>query len=292
MDAHTHTQFAAFNDDWKEVIDRALAENTWFVNVGTQKDTSARAAELAERYGGVYATVGLHPIHTDKSYHDPEEVGGSEGFTPTPVFLRARKQVWGFTSRGEEFDYKYYKKLALNPKVVAIGECGLDYFRINDEGLRIKEKQIEAFAQQIRLAREVKKPLMIHCREAFPDLIKILGENKKLLLPENPGIVHFFSGAAGEARYLLKMGFFFTFGGAVTFTRDYDNVIKIIPLDRILSETDAPYVTPAPHRGKRNEPSLVVYVVKKLAEIKGVSAEEMRERILENTENIFGIKLL
>lgn len=275
LDAHAHIQFAAYDGDRDEVIKKMLGADIFFVSVGTQKNTSAKAVELAEKYDGVYATVGLHPIHTDKSYHDPEELGGGEGFT----------------SRGEEFNYEYYKKLALSPKVLAIGECGLDYFRMKDEGLRIKEKQIEAFRQQIRLAGEVKKPLMIHCREAFADLIKVLGENKNLLLPENPGIVHFFSGAAEDVKALFDMGFFFTFGGVITFARDYDEVIKMIPLDRILSETDAPFVTPAPHRGKRNDPVYIVHIVEKLAEIKGVPAEKMRKQILENAGRVFGIQV-
>lgn len=162
IDAHTHAQFAAFDVDREEVIERALQNNIRLVNVGTQRDTSRRAMELAHEYEeGMYATVGLHPIHTEKSYHDINELGAGE-------------EAKGFTSRGEEFDYDCYKKLALDDKVVAIGECGLDYYRL---GAETKAKQEAVFVGQIELAHEVGKPLMIHCRQAFSDLIEILKSN-------------------------------------------------------------------------------------------------------------------
>lgn len=273
IDCHTHAHFAAFKDDYKEVIERALESGVAVVNVGTQKDTSARAVEVAHEFEkDVWAVVGLHPIHTEKSFHDTKELGagGDEN---------------GFTSRGEDFDYDFYKKLALDPKTVAIGECGLDYFHLGEE---TKKRQAEAFVEQIELAYEVKKTLMIHCRDAFSDLIKILEENKNKL-NENPGVVHFFTGTTDNARELLDLGFYFTFGGVITFARSYDEVIKMIPMDRLLSETDAPYVTPEPFRGKRNEPAYVVYVTRKLAELKGVTEEEMAEQILRNAKKVFKI---
>lgn len=294
FDAHTHVQFVAFDSDYKEVIGRALDSGAGLINVGTQKDTSRRAVQIANEYSsGVYAAVGLHPTHTAKSFHDKQELGGGEA-------ARA------FTSRGEEFDYEFYKNLALDKKVLAIGECGLDYYRLTEE---TKEKQKEVFIQQIELAKEVQKPLMIHCREAFRDLIKIL-QATSWKLQSNPGIIHFFSGTKEDARELLNLGFSFTFGGVITFARpvrnapattsemlagaggDYDEIIKFIPMDRILSETDAPYVAPVPYRGKRNEPAYVVEVVKKLAEIKEIEFEEMRKQILKNAENCFNLKLI
>ena len=272
FDAHTHVQFAAFEKDYKEIIERALNQGVNLVNVGTQKDTSRKAIELAHEFEGVWAVVGLHPIHTNKSYHDSQELGGDKEFT----------------SRGEEFDHEFYKKLALDPKVVAIGECGLDYFRIKNNELGIKDKQKEVFIKQIELAKEVGKPLMIHCREAFQDLIEVL-RTQVSLLNTPPGIIHFFSGKKDEAKILLEMGFYFTFGGVITFTHDYDEIVKIVPLDRILSETDAPYVTPVPYRGKRNEPSYVIEVVKKLAEIKEVSLGEITDQVFQNTVKIFSL---
>lgn len=199
-------------------------------------------------------------------------------------------------SRGEEFDFEYYKKLAEDEKVVAIGECGLDYYRItmnseprtlnNEQGLR--KKQREVFIKHIELANEIKKPLMIHCRNAFSDLIDIL-VNSRLLDVKCPGVVHFFSGTINDAKRLLELGFSFSFGGVITFTSDYDEQIKYIPLDRILLETDAPYVAPAPYRGKRNEPAYLEEVAKRLAVLKNTSLHEVREVTVKNTLQIFNI---
>lgn len=270
FDAHTHVQFHAFGDDADAVIGRALDENVWMINVGTQLDTSKHAIALAEAHKeGVYATVGLHPIHTEKSHHDEQELGGDTAFT----------------SRGEEFDYAAYKALAKHPKVVGIGECGLDYYRL-EEGT--KEKQKRVFLEQIHLAKEVEKPLMIHCRNAFEDLIMVLGEARDQLLP-CPGVVHFFSGTPDDARALLEMGFSFSFGGVITFARDYDEVVRLTPLDRIVLETDAPYITPVPYRGKRNEPRFVAEVAKKLAELKDMSFEETARITTQNARNIFSV---
>ena len=255
IDAHTHVQFVAYKEDRDEVIKRSLDSGIWMVNIGTQIDTSLEAIKLAEKYSeGVYATVGLHPVHTDKSFHDEAELGADQAFT----------------SRGEVFNYEEYKKLASHPKVVAIGECGLDYYH-SDEDIKKQEK---SFIEQIELAYEVKKPLMIHCRKAFQDLINILRDNRHKLQTV-PGIIHFFSGDIKEATILLDMGFYFTFGGVVTFTRDYDEIIKTVPLNRLLLETDAPYVTPTPYRGKRNEPFYVTEVAKKIGEIKNIDLEEV-----------------
>ncbi len=291
FDVHAHTQFAAYQDDADAVIQRALDAGVWMIQVGTQRDTSASAIAIAEKYPeGVYATVGLHPIHTEKSYHDEQELGIMNNELGEPSFAEASEGLKGFTSRGEEFDYEYYKKLALHPKVVGIGECGLDYYRITNDELRIKEKQKRAFIQQIELAREVEKPLMIHCREAFSDLIEVL--NSYFLThnsSRSPGVIHFFSGTKEDARALLDLGFSFSFGGVITFTHDYDEVVRYIPLDRIVLETDAPYVTPVPHRGKRNEPAYVVEVAKKMAEVKQISMDEVASKTFGNAKIIFGL---
>lgn len=275
FDAHTHAHFAAYADDYREVIKRALDANVGIINVGTQKDTSQRGIEVAHEFENdpVYATVGLHPIHTEASYHDAKELGASE-------------EAKGFTSRGETFDFDLYKKLASDPKVVGIGECGLDYYRLGEE---TKKKQAEMFIGQIEVAQAVGKPLMIHCRNAFDDLIVILKEHRAKL-KENAGVIHFFTGTPDNTRELLQLGFGFTFGGVVTFARDYDDSIAIIPQDRILSETDAPYVTPVPYRGKRNEPVYVIEVAKKLAELKRMPVDEMEKQIWENAQRIFNIK--
>jgi len=284
FDSHTHLQFAAFDNDRDEILEKTLNEGVGMVNVGTQFETSKKAIELAHKYDShplfskfIYATVGLHPIHTSKSFYDESELG-----------VQKDNNKYAFVSKEEIFNYDDYKELAKDPKVVAIGECGLDYFRIENENQ--KEKQIEAFEKQILLSFEIKKPLMIHCRSAFTDLILILEKNKNKL-NNPPGIIHFFSGNKDEVIKLLNLGFYFTFGGVITFVRDYDKIIKLIPDDKILSETDAPYVAPIPYRGKRNEPRYVKEVVKKLAEIKNIKEEKINEQILENARMVFGIEI-
>lgn len=297
FDAHTHTHFAAYAKDSATVIERALGQNIWLVNVGTQKDTSAEAVRVANLYKeGVYATVGLHPIHTERSYHDSQELGvppisNSRAAPRTELRSGAgeleNNKSSGFTSRGEEFDYKYYKKLAENEKVIAIGECGLDYFRISNMESRILQKDV--FVKHIELASEIGKPLMIHCRSAFADLIAILNSKFKIL-NSPPGIVHFFSGTIDDTKKLLELGFSFSFGGVITFARDYNEQIKFIPLDRILLETDAPYVTPVPYRGKRNEPAYIEEVAKKLAELKGLSFDEIAKKTTKNALKTFKLQ--
>jgi TatD DNase family protein len=285
LDAHTHVQFSAYDTDREAVILRAENAGVRFVNVGTQKDTSRCAVELAEKYEHVFAVVGLHPVHTSKSFHDADELGGGEA-------------AKGFTSRGEIFDADYYRELASHPKTVAIGECGLDYFHFNEDEPRDMQiqKQKDAFVAQIALAAEIKKPLMIHCREAFSDLIDMLIANRQSLIAPSPGIIHFFAGSVENARAFLDLGFSFTFGGAITFPprkgeteNQYHQLVRMIPIEKILSETDAPYVAPVLYRGKRNEPAYVIEVVKKLAELKNVSVDEMATQIRENAKRTFGI---
>lgn len=279
FDAHTHVNLEAFREDDGAVMARAAAIGVGMINIGTAQSTSQKAVTLAEKYVGAYAAVGLHPAHTLPAHHDEAEMGEARETAET----------------GEDFDFAFYAQLAREEKVVAIGECGLDYYRIdgiNNKRLTIesiKQKQEEVFLEQIRLAYEIKKPLMIHCRAAFSDLIEILENQKEKLLVE-PGVIHFFAGTLAEADALARLGFAFTFGGVITFARDYDEVIRFLPPERVLAETDAPYVTPVPHRGKRNEPAYVVEVYKKLAELRGLGEAELRKKIRENVERIFGIK--
>ena len=272
IDVHTHAHFAAYENP-KEIMDKALKNDIWLVNVGTQKDTSESAVRFAEEYKeGVYAAIGLHPIHTDKSYHDEKELGGGDA-------------AKAFTSRGEEFDFDFYKKLGESPKVVAIGECGLDYYRLSEES---KTKQFKAFESQIQLSYELGKPLMIHCRNAFADLISVLKTNRSKLL-KLPGIVHFFAGSKEDAMYLMDMGFSFSFGGVTTFVREYDDVIKYIGISRIVLETDAPYVSPLPHRGKRNEPSHISHTAEQMAIILDSDLETISRKTTENARKILKI---
>jgi len=267
FDAHTHVNFVAYKDDREETIRRAKDAGVVMNVVGTQLDTSREAVSLAEKYDHIYATIGLHPIHTSKSYHDEKELGegGKE-----------------FTSRGEVFDANAYGELAKNPKVIAIGECGLDYFRVDES---TKDVQIQNFVAQIELANTLGKPLMLHIRNAYDDALEVLKAHAKV-----KGDVHFFAGDWDTAKKFLDFGFTLSFTGVVTFTHDYDEVVKNTPLDMILSETDAPYVTPAPHRGKRNESSYVPYIVEKIAEIRGEDKLKVTEQLFKNACRVFKIK--
>lgn len=259
FDAHTHLQSPDFNEDREMVIQRIFDAEIGVVNVGADKSSSLKAVELAKKYPNkMWATVGCHPHYV------------------------------------EEFDlsaqagYEFFKNLAQGKEVVAIGECGLDYARIKNNELGIKEKQKEIFIKHIELAKEVNKPLMIHCREAFNDLIEILN-SKSYILNSSPGVLHFFTGALEDAKKLLEINFYFTFNGLITHNRDFDEIIKYIPLDKILLETDAPYVSSLLRRGKRNEPVYIIETAQKMAEIKGVSLEELAEQTTENTIKVFNI---
>jgi TatD DNase family protein len=206
FDAHTHVNFVAYNDDREETIARAQDAGVGMNVVGTQLDTSTSAVEIATKHDGVWATIGLHPIHTSKSYHDEKELGegGKE-----------------FTSRGEQFEIASYRVLAQNPKVIAIGECGLDYYRLEE---KTKKLQQDTFVEQIELANELGKPLMLHIREAYEDALEILKSHAKV-----QGDVHFFAGDWDIAKRFLDLGFTLSFTGVVTFTHDYDEVVKNAP---------------------------------------------------------------
>ena len=275
IDIHCHVNFKVFDEDRDAVIKRALENDTWVINVGTQIDTSKKAIEMANKYKeGVYAIIGLHPIHTGASFHDEKELGegGAE-----------------FTSRGEKFNKDIYRELLKDPKVVAIGECGLDYYHMNEESI---EKQEKTFIEQIELANEFNKPLMLHIRnnpkdrthDAYLDSLELLKKHSKV-----KGDVHFFAGNTDVAKAFIDFGFTLSFTGVITFTDAYDKVIKNTPLDMIMSETDAPYVAPAPYRGKRNEPVYVKEIVKKIAQIKDLSEEEVAVAIIANAKRVFGV---
>ena len=267
IDAHSHLQLKEFNADRAEVIARMRAAGVKTITVGVDEATSARALALAEQYPDcLWATVGTHPAD-----------GSLEVFNADTLRMQAA-----------------------HPKAVAIGECGLDYYRLGVDAENIKQKQKEVFRAHITVAEEVKKLLMIHCRpragtdDAYDDLLAILKttrlasnarqENYKLKT-----IVHFFVGSKATAERLLALGCYFTFGGVITFARDYDEAIRAIPLNKILLETDAPFVAPIPYRGKRNEPAYVLEVAKKLAEIKGLVYEAVVKQTTANARAVFGI---
>ncbi|MDO8481835.1 MAG: TatD family hydrolase [bacterium] len=264
FDAHTHVNFVAYDEDREATILRARDAGVGMNVVGTQLDTSKAAVELAGKYENVFATIGLHPIHTSKSYHDEKElgVGGKE-----------------FTSRGEVFDRGAYEALGKHPRVIAVGECGLDYFRLEEDTQKVQK---QAFIEHIELANSLGKPLMLHVRDAYKDAFEILKAHAKV-----KGDVHFFAGTWEDARKFLELGFTLSFTGVLTFTHDYNDVVKNTPLDMILSETDAPYVTPVPYRGTRNEPLYVQEVVQAIAGIRGEDIETVATQILNNAKRVF-----
>lgn len=272
FDAHTHVQFAAYDADRAETIVRAQEAGVGMNVVGTQIDTSRAAVAVAGQHEGVWATIGLHPVHTSKSYHDTKELGegGQE-----------------FTSRGEIFDFAAYESLGQDPKVIAIGECGLDYYRVDES---TKAIQVQTFVQQIELANSLGKPLMLHIRNgqgeanAYLDALELIKSHAKV-----QGDVHFFAGDWDIAKRFLDIGFTLSFTGVVTFTHDYDEVVRNTPLDMLLSETDAPYITPVPFRGKRNESAHIPYIVEAIAQIRGEDREVVRERLLQNVRRVFSI---
>jgi len=273
IDTHSHLNFNAYSQDRDEVIKRSLGNETWMINIGSQPETSKQAVELANQYEeGVYAAVGLHPIHTWCCQVDEEETS--------------------FKSRALDFDYDFYKSLASDKKVVGIGECGLDYFRLEQaEDMtveEIKEKQREVFKKQLELAKELNKPAIVHCREAHEDMIEITKSelrNQKSV----KAVMHCYSGDLELTKQYVDMGLLISFTGLITFANQWDEVIKWLPLEKIMVETDCPYMTPEPHRGKRNEPANVKYVAHRIAEIKRISFEEVAEVTTKTAREFFRI---
>lgn len=261
IDAHCHLQFEQYDEDREAIIEQMREQGIAAVVVGCDFESSRKAVELAEAHEHLYASVGLHPNHA------PDE----------------------------QFDTAAYRTLAQSSKVVAVGECGLDFFRplaLTDE---VKEKQKALFIEQITLAAELGLPLIIHARpskgtmDAYHEVIEILKEAKKNY-PTLRGDSHFFVGGLSEAEALRSLGFTLSFTAVITFARDYDAVIRATPASDILAETDAPYVAPASRRGERNDPVSVIDVVAKMAEIRGESAETLRPALLENTRRMFVLR--
>ena len=281
FDSHAHAHFNAFRHDSDEVIKRSLAAKVEMLLVGTQLDTSSAAATTAERYAGVWAAIGLHPIHTTLGYFDPNEENGAPSGD-------------GFQRRAEHFDSDRYRAIAAaSDKVVAIGEVGLDYYRLEgspSEQTAVREKQQEVFQQQIELAADLNLPLCIHCRDAHDDVYRMLKSAQQRRGDRVRGVIHCFTGTEAEAEKHLSFGFSISFSGIITFSGQWDAFIRRTPLERLLVETDCPYLTPVPHRGKRNEPAYVAYTAAHLAKIKGLSFDEVGSITAKNAKRLFGIE--
>ncbi len=277
IDTHAHLNFAAYKDDLDEVVGRIQQEGLKVINVGSQMSTSMRAVELAEKYpNNFYAAIGLHPIHLFSTEVDESEIT--------------------FTSRQEDFSTEKYMKLAGNPKVVAIGEMGIDYFHVpigikKDE---FKNKQAWTFVKGIQLAKKINLPIILHCRGSVENVTKAYDDMLEILKQENynNAVVHCFTADWTVAKKFLAEGFMISFTGIITYpkTKDLEKVVKNTPLDKLMVETDAPYLAPQIMRGKRNEPRFVRYVADRVAEIKGMSYDEVEEATTNNANKFFKLK--
>jgi TatD DNase family protein len=269
IDIHAHVQFSVFDADREEVLKRAHDAGVAVINVGTHFGTSEQAIKIAESHPWVYATIGLHPIHANPYPHGEPE-----------------KEDCEVIRNGEVFDAEKYRALAKSKKVVAIGECGLDFFRT--ENPEYKRKQEVAFRQQIELALELDLPLMLHVRNAYDETLSILREYKERAGDKLRGDAHFFAGSKEQAQHFLDLGFNLSFTGVVTFAKQYKELVEMTPHDRIMSETDSPYVAPVPNRGKRNEPLFVRDVAIKIADIKSESTSvDFYKQLVSNAEKLF-----
>lgn len=270
IDTHAHLNFNGYKEDSENVVRESLENGIWMINVGSQYATSKRAVEMAERYEeGVYAAIGLHPIHLEtglvKMKEDPEEIQ--------------------FKTTEEDFDYEKYRKLAGSKRVVAIGETGFDYYWRPKSKAKLEEfkkKQREIFLKQAELAEELNLPLIIHCRMAHQDLLESLKDVKAR------GVIHCFAGSWEEAEKYLDLDFFLGFNGII-FKFDLDKVIAKTPLTKMLLETDCPYLVPPMAGDSRNKPLYIKYVAEKIAKIKGLSYEELISTTAKNARKLFNI---
>ncbi len=267
IDIHAHLNFSDFDKDREEVIKRTIKNDMGVINIGTDMKTSEEVVDLAEKHEGFYATVGVHPSYISNVDLETAKVG--------------------------------ILKLAKHPKVVAFGECGLDYFHIDGDVKDFKKRQKEFFQMQIELAIENNLPLMIHCRDAYDEVIEILQKYKNRTKNEDDqyfrkkltGNIHFFVGSHSDAVKTLALDFNISFTGVITFVPQYEELVKALPLNRIHAETDSPFVAPSEFRGKRNEPLYSIEVVKKIAEIKGLKINDVSEQLLINAQDLFKIKI-
>lgn len=274
IDTHAHLNFSAFKDDAEKIIKKCSDGHVGVINVGSQYSTSRRAVEMAETYEtGVWACVGLHPDHLK-----------AQEFEEGGILVKTRL---------EKFDPEKYRELAKSKKVVAIGECGMDYkhitYSIKHETEEQHKLQKKVFIQQIELAVELNLPVVVHCREAYKDVLEILVEQNKKYGSKLRGVMHSYLGRLSYAEGFNKLGFLVAFNGIITYARDYDKVIKNIDLKYILTETDCPWLTPLPHRGERNDPSYVKFVAEKIAEIKNMDYNKITEATTENAKRLFGV---
>lgn len=260
FDAHCHVQFPEYEEDRVALMSSMEEAEVGGIVVGVDRDSSQRALDLVQNSASLFAAAGLHPNYTQK----------------------------------QEFEMEAFRELLKDSKMVAVGECGLDYFRPEDVAGAVG-MQKEVFLKHVELAAEFQKPLMIHSRpskgtqDAYRDLIDILTSAKKEYGDALTGNVHFFVGGIDEARALIELDFTLSYTAVLTFTHDYDEVVRFAPMTHLITETDSPYAAPAPNRGKRNDPRAVASVVEGISRIKGEDSEKIRVDILQNVHRVFKI---
>lgn len=264
IDVHCHLNFHSFEKDYDEVIKDAFEKGvTKIINVGTKIDLSELAVNLSKKYDNLYAIVGVHPHHADKLEED-----------------------W----------LEELEELTKQPKVVGIGECGMDFFRYKSNGIVDPKLQEKVFANQIELSLRLKLPLQIHNRHAGKEIIEILSRYKNDLL-NPPGMFHCMSGDIEFVKKVLNLGFYIGFDGNITYkglapgeNTSLSDLIKLAPLDRIVVESDSPYLAPDPHRGRRNIPSYVIITGQFIANLKEITFEKIEEQTNLNAHNLFNLK--
>ena len=271
IDTHAHLNFKDFSENKDEIILESLALGMKLILVGSNKKTSKEAVSLAEKNKtGVFAAVGLHPAHLQKFSSSDEK----------------------YKTIVENYIENDYLELAKSKKVVAIGEIGIDYYYLknNSNKNELKKKHQEVFLKQLKMARKVDKPVIIHCRDAHSDLLNILMKNKKYFPDkERWGVIHCFSGDISLAKKYFNLGLMISVNGLITFNNFFDQLIQEVNLKNVMLETDCPYLTPKPHRGKINKPSYLSYIAEYIANLKGIDFEEVSKITSENAVNFFKI---
>lgn len=296
IDTHAHVNFSAYKNDADEVIRRSLNNNVWMINVGTSYETSKKSVEIAQKHEKrVYATVGLHPIHLP----NPAKLGEVRDETKSQrtetglVKIKNDKEEVEINTKEEDFDYEKYKELAKSSKVVAVGEIGLDYYwrpKTTKKKEIFKQEQKNLLLKQLELAKELDLPVVFHCRMAHQDLTQLLKEDKTIR--PKKAVAHGFVGSPEELKEYLNFGFYIGFNGIIFKNIEGINFgenIKITPLNKILIETDCPYLTPPQEGAKRNEPIFAKYVAEKIAKIKKLSYEEISDITTKNALKLFNL---
>jgi TatD DNase family protein len=294
IDTHAHLNFREYEKDIKDVLERSFdAEVKKIINVGSNYKTSVKSVKSIKGVE-LYSVIGCHPIHLTSDITETAKFDGKE---------------YKFTTKKEEFDVKKYQKIIdSSDKVVAVGETGLDYYHLKTQNSKLKtisknlklEKEIQkkVFKKHIELAIENNLPLVLHCRGsgndqygAYDEMLKIIKFYNLNLKSNLRGVAHCFVGNLAQAKEFIKMGFYIGVNGIVTFknSKELQNIIKEIPLKNIVLETDCPFLAPDPYRGKRNEPAYIPIIAQKIAELKNININEVKQQTTANSQKLFNI---